>query len=72
VRTAREASGLPWRGFDVCVEGELHGDDPRGRDVAAWQQAGATWWVESAWGLERTPAGRAELTRRITAGPPPA
>ena len=28
VRAAREAAGLPWQGFDVCVEGELHGDDP--------------------------------------------
>ena len=51
VRTAREAAGLPWQGFDVCVEGELHGDDPLRRDVAAWQEAGATWWVEGAWGL---------------------
>jgi len=72
VRAAREAAGLPWQGFDVCIEGELHGDDPQGRDVVAWQQAGATWWVEGAWGLERTPAGRAELTRRLTAGPRPA
>ena len=30
VRAAREAAGLPWQGFDVCVEGELHGDDPLG------------------------------------------
>ena len=72
VRAAREAAGLPWQGFDVCVEGELHGDDPLVRDVAAWQEAGATWWVEGAWGLQRTPAGRAELTRRVAAGPRPA
>jgi hypothetical protein len=71
VRAAREAAGLPWQGFDVCVEGELHGDVPLLRDVGAWQQAGATWWVEGAWGLPRTPAGRDELTRRVAAGPRP-
>ena len=71
VRTMREDAGLPWDGFDICFEGEMHGDDPLGRDVPAWADAGATWWVEGAWGLSRDPAGRAELERRIAAGPAP-
>jgi hypothetical protein len=71
VRAVRTEAGLPWQGFDVCFEGQLHGTDPLRRDVAAWEQAGVTWWVEGAWDLQRSPAGRSELNRRITAGPRP-
>jgi len=56
--------------FDICVEGEFYGADPGDRDLAAWAEAGATWWIEGAWGLENNPSGRAELRRRIQAGPP--
>ena len=65
VRGVREDAGLPWE----CFEGEMHGTDPTERDVSAWGDAGATWWVEGAWGLSRDAAGRAELQRRIAAGP---
>lgn len=66
-RTAREAAGLPWQGYDVVVEG-VSGAGPDGAaQVEAWADAGATWWVESDWeggdALERHRA-------RIIAGPP--
>ena len=57
VRAAREAAGLPWQGFDVCVEGELHGDDPLGRDVAAWQEAGARGGSRAPGGWSAHPPG---------------
>jgi len=66
----REDAGLPLEHFDICVEGEFYGADPGERDLAGWADAGATWWIEGAWGLEDGPTGRAELRRRIQAGPP--
>jgi alkanesulfonate monooxygenase SsuD/methylene tetrahydromethanopterin reductase-like flavin-dependent oxidoreductase (luciferase family) len=71
VREEREAAGLSWDGYDVVVEGRSHGErrtDPS--DPDAWADAGGTWWVEGAWDLEPTDEGRAELGRRIAAGPP--
>ncbi|AKU17531.1 LLM class flavin-dependent oxidoreductase [Luteipulveratus mongoliensis] len=73
VRELREAEGLPWEGYDVVVEGDSHGDfgEVRG-PTGPWEQAGATWWVESWWDVEDSPAGVNELRRRIAAGPPTA
>jgi alkanesulfonate monooxygenase SsuD/methylene tetrahydromethanopterin reductase-like flavin-dependent oxidoreductase (luciferase family) len=70
VRRIRAGAGLSMEAFDVCIEGEFYGDETGERDLTAWAEAGATWWVEGAWGLENTPSGRAELQRRIQAGPP--
>jgi hypothetical protein len=39
-------------------------------EPAAWEAAGATWWVESWWNLPRGPEGLAEVRRRVRAGPP--
>jgi len=39
-------------------------------EPAAWADAGATWWVESWWSLERGEQGNRELRRRVAAGPP--
>ena len=67
-RTAREAAGLSWQGYDVVVEG-VSGEGPNGAaQVEAWAEAGATWWVESDWegGDDALQRHRA----RITAGPP--
>jgi hypothetical protein len=70
-RALREAAGLPWEGFDVIHEGRSHGEgSTTPADPGVWAQAGATWWVEGAWDLERTEAGRAEVERRIQSGPP--
>lgn len=70
-RFAREAAGLSWQGYDVVHEGRSHGADPTSPpDPQVWAQAGATWWLEGAWDLTRTDANRAEVQRRIQAGPP--
>lgn len=70
-RSAREAAGLPWSGYDVVAEGRSSGADPTSpADPAVWAQAGATWWVEGAWDLQPTAEGQRELDRRIASGPP--
>ena len=70
VRRMREDAGLSMEQFDICFEGEFYGAEAGERDLAAWADAGATWWIEGAWGLKDSQAGRAELQRRIQAGPP--
>jgi alkanesulfonate monooxygenase SsuD/methylene tetrahydromethanopterin reductase-like flavin-dependent oxidoreductase (luciferase family) len=52
--------------FDVLMSGELPEDRPAAREqVAAFEAAGATWWVEEGlgWSLE-------EFRQRIRGGPP--
>jgi alkanesulfonate monooxygenase SsuD/methylene tetrahydromethanopterin reductase-like flavin-dependent oxidoreductase (luciferase family) len=72
VRALRAAAGLAADPYDVVLEADSSGEftrlDPP--DPAAWAAAGATWWVESWWTVERGPAGLAEVRRRIEAGPP--
>jgi alkanesulfonate monooxygenase SsuD/methylene tetrahydromethanopterin reductase-like flavin-dependent oxidoreductase (luciferase family) len=72
VRALRARAGLPWEGYDVVIEADSWGSftslEPA--EPAAWEQAGATWWVESWWDLPQGPEGLAELRRRVEAGPP--
>lgn len=72
VRELRAAAGLAGAPYDVVLEADSSGEfvqlDPP--DPASWAAAGATWWVESWWSVERGPAGLAEVRRRIEAGPP--
>jgi alkanesulfonate monooxygenase SsuD/methylene tetrahydromethanopterin reductase-like flavin-dependent oxidoreductase (luciferase family) len=72
VRALRAAAGLADAPYDVVLEADSSGEfaqlDPP--DPASWAAAGATWWVESWWSVQRGPAGLAELRRRIEAGPP--
>ncbi len=72
VRARREAAGLSMSGYDVVLEAdstrEFIARDPA--EPAAWAEAGATWWVESWWNLERDDEGAKELRRRVSAGPP--
>jgi len=72
VRALRVAAGLADAPYDVVIEGDSTREfvqlDPP--DPAAWAAAGATWWIESWWTIERGPAGLAEVRRRIEAGPP--
>lgn len=56
--------------FDIIVEGETPGDGTSGPEtLASWEEAGATWWMETMWG-----AGPADLVqavqRRLRQGPP--
>lgn len=54
-------------GFDIVVEGITSGEDKAAaaEAVRPWQEAGATWWIESDWN-----ADIAAARRRIQAGPP--
>lgn len=72
VRAHREAAGLPWDGYDVVLEADSSGEFVQlaTLDKQAWTHVGVTWRVESWWSLENTVDGRAELRRRIEAGPP--
>ena len=71
VRRYRENAGLPWEGYDVVLEADSTGGfvqlEPN--DPDAWAEVGVTWWVESWWDVEDTPAGQSEIRRRIEAGP---
>ncbi|MDQ3029370.1 MAG: LLM class flavin-dependent oxidoreductase [Actinomycetota bacterium] len=71
-RAEREQAGLPWEGYDVVLEADSYGEfvTTEPKDPAVWAGAGATWWIESWWSLERGTAGLAELRRRVEAGPP--
>jgi hypothetical protein len=71
VRVERERLGLPWEGYDVVVEADSSGEFVQLEGSPSdWEAAGGTWWVESWWGLQPGPQGRAELRRRVEAGPP--
>ena len=54
--------------FDIVVEGTTPGDDPlrAAEQTGAWQEAGATWWIEAMWETPQLDAVR----RRIEQGPP--
>lgn len=71
VTALRADAGLSMDGYDVVVEGDTHGGfgDNHG-PVAPWEEAGATWWVESWWDLPDSPEGRTETERRLRLGPP--
>ena len=71
VRQVREEAGLPWDSYDRVVEADSSREFVQLEGTPAdWAQAGATWWVESWWGVPSDAAGVAEVRRRIAAGPP--
>lgn len=74
VHERRAADGATWTddaalAYDVVVEGVLPDDPAEAAERArAFADAGATWWIESRWDVERdTPA---VLLDRIRQGPP--
>jgi len=71
-RAERERAGLSWQGYDVILEADSYGEfvTTAPKDPAVWAQAGATWWIESWWSLERGPEGLEELRGRVATGPP--
>lgn len=72
VRALRGQAGLGDAPYDVVIEGDSTGEFVRltPSDPRAWEEAGATWWIESWWTVPAGGEGVAELRRRITAGPP--
>jgi alkanesulfonate monooxygenase SsuD/methylene tetrahydromethanopterin reductase-like flavin-dependent oxidoreductase (luciferase family) len=64
----RERDGAG-EGFDVVSEGETQPDDVA--RVRAMAEAGATWWLETRWGLAQgADVEMREVRERIEAGPP--
>jgi hypothetical protein len=74
VRSRRSEMGLAEAPYDVIVESDSSGEWGGGalEPGPQWARAGATWWIESWWGIPRSAEGHAELKRRIEAGPPSA
>jgi alkanesulfonate monooxygenase SsuD/methylene tetrahydromethanopterin reductase-like flavin-dependent oxidoreductase (luciferase family) len=55
--------------FDIVWEGQTSGEDPEkaASIVRPYDEAGATWWIESPWTPPNAPE---DLRRRIKQGPP--
>jgi alkanesulfonate monooxygenase SsuD/methylene tetrahydromethanopterin reductase-like flavin-dependent oxidoreductase (luciferase family) len=68
VKAIREASALPWEGYDVVAEGVSEPGARGNATVAEWVEAGASFWVESDWSMGDGAVDRHR--RRIDAGPP--
>ena len=69
MRSYIEERRTPSTPFDIVIEGETSGDNhtQAASIVNEWQQAGATWWLESMWGSGVT---QDDVRRRIQQGPP--
>jgi hypothetical protein len=67
----RAAAGLSTVDYDVILEADSYGGfrSMVTTDPCAWADAGATWWVECWWDLERPKGGEEILLDRIDAGP---
>jgi alkanesulfonate monooxygenase SsuD/methylene tetrahydromethanopterin reductase-like flavin-dependent oxidoreductase (luciferase family) len=72
VKRRREALGLGTAPYEVIIEADSSGEfiELSPPDPAAWAAAGATWWIESWWGIPAGPGGLTEVRRRVAAGPP--
>ena len=58
--------------YDIVVEGTTPGDDSEKaqEEVRKWQDAGATWWMESMWQIQDEPGRRDLFKERVKQGPP--
>ena len=59
-------------GYDIVVEGTTPGENraKARQEVQKWQDAGATWWMESMWEIQDEPTRRELFEARIKQGPP--
>jgi hypothetical protein len=53
--------------FDIVVEGQVSGLQRAQmiEKLGMWREAGATWWLESLWGIDRD-----LVAARVRSGPP--
>ena len=59
--------------LDMVAEGETPAGDPAAAraEVAGWERAGCTWWLETRWGVQEDLTDRMRAMReRLEAGPP--
>jgi len=73
VRTWLTGNGRGPVDYDVIADGETPAEDRAAAqtEVAAWQQAGCTWWLETRWGVQEDLSDRIGAMReRLKAGPP--
>jgi alkanesulfonate monooxygenase SsuD/methylene tetrahydromethanopterin reductase-like flavin-dependent oxidoreductase (luciferase family) len=58
-------------GMDMVADGETPSADAAAATVAAWAEAGCTWWLETRWGMpHELPERIHQMRERLTAGPP--
>jgi alkanesulfonate monooxygenase SsuD/methylene tetrahydromethanopterin reductase-like flavin-dependent oxidoreductase (luciferase family) len=71
LRAERSAHGLAMEGHDAVMEGTTPADDPIAAKaiVGRWADAGATWWLEADWSVDRERV-REYAEGRLSAGPP--
>lgn len=67
VRRLRAAEGRTMDGYDVVVEGITQPAAAAG-EIDKWARAGATWWIEADWTVERDKVP-AYARARLAAGP---
>jgi hypothetical protein len=62
----------PGRHFDVIADGETPTDDPAeaADRIRPWAEAGATWWLETRWGMGDSADRIGQMRERLSAGPP--
>jgi alkanesulfonate monooxygenase SsuD/methylene tetrahydromethanopterin reductase-like flavin-dependent oxidoreductase (luciferase family) len=62
----------PETSYDIILDGETPGDQPEKalELTQPWVEAGATWWIESRWGIPHDAEGLNLVRRRIEQGPP--
>lgn len=73
MRAWLDAHAPDGRTIELVCEGQTPHDDASAaaEQVAAFRDAGATWWIEHRWGGDQHgDAGLAEVRRRVEAGPP--
>jgi hypothetical protein len=58
--------------YDIVVEGTTPGDNHKKaqEETNRWQDAGATWWIESMWPIQDKSNRRELFVERIKQGPP--
>jgi hypothetical protein len=72
VKALRAKAGAEAEPYDVIIEADSSGEfiQLQPPEPKAWEEAGATWWIESWWSIDPGSEGLAEVRRHVQAGPP--